>query len=101
MANIVITKSGNSIIVDFGVYVNSADVDGRKASYKVEDISIIWIEKDDSRLVVKMKDAITTREWPLTHDDTYQGNELFIVDTVDGVQPSSMDDLFDKLTALR
>lgn len=101
MANIVITKSGNSIIVDFGVYQGSPDVDGRKASYKHEDISIVWIAKDDSKITVKMKDAITTIEWPLTYDSTYSGNELFIVDSVDGVAPTSNEDLFDKITALR
>jgi hypothetical protein len=100
MANIVITKSGNSIIVDFGDYDLSPTIDGRKASYKVDDISIIWIDKDDSFVTVRMKDAITIKEWPLTYDNTYSGSDLFIVDTVDGVAPVSNDDLFDKLTAL-
>lgn len=38
---------------------------------------------------------------PLTWDATYSGDELFIVDSVDGVAPTSMSDLFDKITALR
>lgn len=98
MANITIVKSGNSIIVDFGDYSLSDNVDGTKASYKVEDISVIWIEKDDSFVTVKMKDAITSKTWPLSYNTV---ESAFVVDTIDGVIPTSNSDLFDKLTALR
>ena len=98
MANIVITKTANLINVDFGIYSVSNDVDGKKATYKVEDISIIWLEKEESIVNLKMKDAITTDHWLLSYDGisgTYQ------VDTIDGVAPTSNQDLMDKLNALR
>lgn len=98
MANITIIKSGNSIIVDFGDYSILPDVDGRKASYKVEDISVIWIEKDDAFVNVKMKDAVTTNHWKLSFNSEPSS---FIVDSIDAVAPTSNSDLFDKLTALR
>lgn len=98
MANITIVKSVNSIIVDFGDYSNLPNVDGRKASYKVEDISVIWIEKDDAFVNVKMKDAVTTPIWALTYAST---DGAFIVDSIDGIAPTSNSDLFNKLTALR
>ena len=98
MSNITIVKSGNSIIVDFGDYALLNNVDGRKASYKVEDISIIWIEKDNAFVTVKMKDAITTNHWELSFDSAPNS---FIIDSIDGVAPTSNSDLFDKLTALR
>jgi len=98
MANITISKSGNSVIVDFGDYVVSDNVDGRKASYKVEHISIVWIEKDDSIVHVKMEDAITVRDWSLSYTTT---TGAFIVDTIDGIAPTDNVDLFNKITALR
>lgn len=98
MANIVITKTGNIVDVDFGIYSGSADVDGRKAAYKVDDISIVWLEKADSIVNVKMKDAITTTHWKLSFD----GSGLtFQVDTIDGVAPTSNVDLYNKINALR
>lgn len=98
MANIVITKTGNIVDVDFGIYSVSTDVDGRKASYKVDDISIVWLEKDDSIVFVKMKDAITTDIWKLSFDG-YIGT--FQIDTIDGVAPTSNIDLYNKINALR
>lgn len=98
MANIVITKTGNIVDVDFGIYSVSSAVDGRKASYLVSDISIVWLEKDDSLVHVKMKDAITTRDWLLSFDGS---NGTFQVDTIDGVAPTSNVDLYNKINALR
>lgn len=98
MANITITKTGNLINVDFGIYSVSKDVDGKKATYKAEDISIIWLEKDDSIVNVKMKDAITTAHWLLSYDGI---SGAYQVDTIDGIAPTSNQDLMDKLNALR
>ena len=98
MANIVITKTGNVVNVDFGNYAVSNSVDGKKASYKVDDISIVWLEKDDSVVYVRMKDYITTNNWRLSFENV--GN-VFVVDSVDGVAPSSNQDLMDKINALR
>lgn len=98
MANIVITKTGNIVNVDFGIYSVSADVDGKKASYLVSDISIVWLEKDDSIVFVKMKDAITTSIWMLSFDGS---GGTFQVDTIDGVAPTNNVDLYNKINALR
>ena len=98
MANIVITKTGNIVDVDFGIYAVSNGLDGRKATYKVDDISIVWLEKDDSIVNVKMKDAITTTHWLLSFDGA---NRTFQVDTIDGVAPTNNVDLYNKINALR
>jgi hypothetical protein len=98
MANVVITSSGNYIDVDFGIYAVSSSVDGRKATYKKDDISIIWLEKDDLFVDVKMKDAITTNHWRLSFNAT---PEAFIIDSIDGIAPTSNIDLYNKLNALR
>lgn len=99
MANIVITTSGNLVHVDFGVYSISESVDGKKASYLISDISIVWMEKDESHVRVKMKDSITTNDWKLSYDD--QHPDYFLVDSVNGVAPTSNQDLFDKINAIR
>lgn len=98
MANVVINKIGNSIIVDFGNYSILDNVDGQKASYKPEDISIIWLEKDESKVYVKMKDAITNNIWPLSVQST---PTTFVIDLINDVAPEDNLDLFDKLSALR
>lgn len=98
MANIVITSDTKSVIVDFGDFANLSQVDGRKATYKRDDISVIWLEKDDAFVNVKMKDAVTTTHWKLS----FSGDAgVFIVDSIDGTPPTSNTDLFDKLNALR
>jgi len=101
MANISVTKSGNSIIVDFGDYVNSDKIDYSKTSYLLADLVQISLVKDGSHIELKMKDAHIRLRWLLTYDSTYSGTEFFIVDTVEGVSPTSESDLFDKLTSLR
>jgi len=98
MANVVITSAANYIDVDFGIYAVSNSVDGRRATYKKEDISIIWLEKDDSFIDLKMKDAITTDLWRLSFDGV-EGS--FMIDSIDGVAPTDNIDLYNKLNALR
>jgi hypothetical protein len=98
MAYITITTTEKSIIVDFGVYSNLSDVDGKKGSYKRGDISIISLEEDETYIIVRMKDVITRNDWPLSFDG-YTGT--FKVDTIDGIAPTSNGDLFNKIDAIR
>ena len=97
MANIVVVKSGNSLIVTFNDY--SGDVNADKRSYTIADM--VEIELGSDYVAVMMRDAHGANIWALTYDSAYSGSERFIVDTVDGVSPSSESDLFDKITALR
>ena len=99
MANIVITKSGNSIIVDFGDYYSSDNVDNENASYRVYDIVEVGYNAD--RVVIMMRNAHGIRSWDVTWDSTYTGSDYFIIDLVETVAPTSQLDLFDKITALR
>ena len=98
MANIVITKSGNSIIVDFGVY-STAIGGATKRSYDIRDV--VEVELGSDYVQVLMRDAHSVNTWMLTYDSGYSGSERFIVDTVATVAPTSESDLFDKITALR
>lgn len=97
MANLVITKSGNSIIVAFNDY--SSTVGATKRSYDIRDI--VEVELGSDYVQVLMRDAHGVNTWMLTYDNTYAGSERFIVDSVATVAPTSESDLFDKITALR
>ena len=98
MANIVITSTANTIIVDFGDYAVLENIDGKKAVYNITDISIVWLEKDDSFINVKMKDAITTPYWQISYMET---TGALIVDSIDGVAPTDNVDLFNMINILR
>lgn len=98
MANIVITKSGNSIIVAFNDY-SSAIGGALKRSYDIRDF--VEVELGSDYVQVLMRDSHSSNTWFLTYDNTYSGDQRFIVDSVETVTPTSESDLFDKITALR
>ena len=98
MANVVITKSGSSIIVDFGVYTASETrVDMIKSSFHAGNLCEAHLYSD--HVLVHMSAIPDT--WRITYDSTYAGAEYFIVDSVEGVAPTSESDLFDKIASLR
>lgn len=98
MANIVIVSTGNYIDVDFGIYATSSGVDGRRATYQKADLSIVYLEKDDSIVYIKMKDYITSSLWLVSFDST---SDALMIDSINGVAPTSNIDLYNKLNALR
>ena len=95
MAKIVITSSGNSIVVAFNDY--AAAVGSTKRSYNKDNLTTVDLLADKVGLYM----SITHEDWLLTYDAAYAGSELFIVDSIAGVAPTSFSDLFDKITALR
>lgn len=101
MANIAITKTGNSLIIDFGDYSSSDSVDSSYSSYDTRDIVEVDLLKDNSHVLVMMRDSHQVNQWNITFDSSYSGSDYFIVDSVEGVAPSTQKDLFDKITALR
>ena len=100
MANIIIQSEGKIVHVSFGNYIVSDSVDGREGHYLISDISIVWLEKDFSKVRVKMKDAITTNDWHLTFAHV-EGVNAFVVDSIDEIQPTSNEHLRDLINALR
>lgn len=95
MANMVITKLGESVVVDFGDYYNSHPrIDYSKGSYWISDIHEVRLYSD--HILMEMKGQT---DWLLTHNETSM--TYFIVDSVEGVVPTNLNDLFDKITALR
>jgi len=92
MANIVITSTTNSIIVDFGVYVGG-DIP-KKATYNKAHILHFSLEASDA-YVTAQNDG--EPQWNLAYAAT---TNCFIVDSVAGAAPSSNSDLYNKLIAL-
>lgn len=101
MAGITIVKTGNSFVVDFGVYVSSDLINTVKQSYFIDDIIEIGLITDLSNVFVMMRDSDGLPMWYVTYDSTYIGADYFIIDSIDGIAPTSQLDLFNKLTALR
>ena len=102
MANVTVDSVGsNSIVVNLNDYTINPKIDDNRISFDNRDIVEIEQSKDDLYITIMMRDAHGRRKWEVTHDRDYSGEQYFIIDTIDGIQPSSNADLFDKLTALR
>jgi len=101
MANIVVTKSGNSIAVEFNIYGADPRINSKCRGYDIRDIVEVDLMYDESSISLTMRDAHGQRTWPLTWLSSYTGTDFFIVDKVGGGTPTSQKDLFDKLQALR
>lgn len=95
MAFLVLTSTTNSISVVFNETPFYDKRDGlvfAKGTWAKSNIGSI--ELSGSEIVVRERDDF---EWRVSHDGS--GN-TFKIDTVDGVAPSSLDDLYTKLAAL-
>lgn len=91
MANFSITTSGNSIVLDYGSYSTLYDL--YKTSYSTDELVVHY---HTNYIEIYFIDG----ERYNLHTDT-ETKDVMIIDTVNGLTPSSMSDLFDKLTGLR
>lgn len=92
MPNVVVTSTTNSIKVDFGDYAsNTIPAKGTWAKHAIANFQLA-----DSDAYVTAH-ALEEPHWNLVYAASGQN---LIVDTVDGVAPSSNADLYDKLIAL-
>lgn len=92
MANIVITSTTNSVIVDFNDY--AAILKTEKQSWPKRVIQNFRKLYPSGCIIVSM---LQEKEWCVSWDGS-PGS--FQIDSIDGVTPTSNSDLFDKLTAL-
>lgn len=99
MANIVVTGFANGLDVDFGDYwrdsgqpIASPDVNAEQAFYHREEVREMW--RENSFVYIQMDNK---REWKL---GLTQGIDNFVIDTVDGVAPTTVVDLYQKLRAI-
>ena len=92
MANIVITSTTNSIKADFGVYAPTIKI--KKGAWRRDLITSFQLADGDEFIVAYV---VGENRWNLSYTN---GSANLIVDSVDGVAPTSNSDLYDKLIAL-
>ena len=92
MANVVITSTTNSIKVDFGVYNTALNLE--KGTWSKDKVLNFQLLKGDASVLARIQDE---PQWGLVYSAS---GENLVVDTIDGVAPSSNDDLYTKLIAL-
>ena len=87
MTNIVVTSTATTVKAVFNDYADHQKI--KQASYRRNDISEIVEHTDGEHLTIIM---LNGNEFDLSFNS---------VDSVDGVAPTSNDDLFNKLVALQ
>lgn len=92
MANVVITSENTGFKFDFGNYAGVNDC-AKKSCFTKADVTL-HLKNDNSYVDFKMRGSTMLC---LTFDSENTNTNYKIVDSVDGQQPSSQDDLFEKL----
>jgi len=92
MANLVVVSDVNKIECDFGVYAATAKI--LQGAWQRDSITSITIDADEDYIEVHTKDGYN---WTVCYA-AFSG--AMIIDSVNGVAPSSTLDLYDKLIAL-
>ncbi len=93
MANITITKTGELIDVDFGVY-GDGDKVSTDSRYDTKDIIKVSLFTD--YVLVSIRDE---HNWYLVQT-AHSNPSYMIIDKIDSSTPSSLSDLYSKLKAL-
>ena len=88
MANLVITTSTNNFLVDFGIY--SGLLGYKKGSFQKANL-VFQLMQDESFVRVE---NIQGENWAISFNSM---DEALVVDSIDGIAPTSNSDLFDKL----
>jgi len=89
MANIVVVSTTNTIQVDFGAY--STELEEIKGTWHKQDIVLLL------RATLVEIDIPHEKNWLLSHNGSAG---TFQVDLVDGLAPTSLDDLYTKIQAI-
>ena len=88
MANVTVTSTANSVLVDFGVYTPQGMTKGVWAKSAIRSFRLT-----SDRVQVNTNDG--------AFDVCYSSTDsALIIDTVNGAAPSSLNDLYTKLAAL-
>lgn len=93
MPDVVITSTTNSVKVDFGDF--SSSVGYSKGVYGKSDIQYMTLKTDHVEVV-----AADSARWICAASNATVAPQSLIISTIDGVGPTSLSDLYDKLSAL-
>jgi hypothetical protein len=93
MANLVITSTASTVVVDFGIYARFSNI--KKASFRRDEISEIIECNGGVHITIEMLDG---NSFDVSFN---KAGKAMIVDTIDGVTPTDNDNLFDILHLLQ
>ena len=91
MPNVIVTSTTNAVKVDFGDYAGTA-ITYHKGSWAKSAIEVILMNSDHVSVT-----AADSERWIVSHDGASSSLQ---VDSVNGVAPSSLSDLYEKISAL-
>lgn len=91
MPNLVVTSTTDAIKVDFGDY--SGSIGYSKGTWPKKVIELIRLNTNHIEMI-----SPDNPRWIISHTSNSIG--ALIVDSVDAVAPSSLSDLYDKISAL-
>lgn len=96
---ITIIKTGRSIVVNFGDYAESQD----SISNGYDETDVVEVKRvfGDQYCRVFMRDAMGVNLWDVTRDQSYKGDDRFIISQINGLSLNSNEALFDALNGLR
>jgi hypothetical protein len=93
MANLIITKTTFTVKIEFGIY--SEDTNIKSESFRRNQISEVKERFGGTHITVVILDG---EDFDISYN-TYK--HAMVVDLIDGVAPTSNEDLFNKLVALQ
>ena len=100
MANIVVTSDANAIYVDFGDYNSNPDVNEDCSTYPRRTLLKVSkpYQEDYIRVIMDMSGA--PEEWWTSYQAVPGNPQVFVIDTVNGTAPTTLDQLKSLLEAL-
>lgn len=97
MANVVVTSDSVRIFVAFNDLAGSPDINTQKTTYPRATLAQVSVPYSESYLIVKMVSGDYKEEW---HVAPTAAPGVLPIDSVDGVTPTDLDDLYDLIGAL-
>lgn len=92
---LVITSTISYINVDMGDYYTSGEIFFSEGCWPKAQIYNVF--KNSNHVEVRASDGIS---WALKHDNTAIDGAVYQVASVNGVAPTSLDDLYEKIKAI-
>lgn len=100
MANIVVTSDANAVYVDFGVYASDPNVNEDCSTYPRRTLSKVSKPHQEDYIRVIMDMSGAPEEWWVSYESVPGNPKVFIIDSVNGTAPTSLDQLKGLLEAL-
>jgi hypothetical protein len=98
MANITITTEPTKIHLNLGNYAPSPDINTEKVTYPKTAVLQVSKPYQLPYLLINTAAGTSVVKWQITNQFDQQYPTALVVDSIDGVAPTSLDNLYDLLT---